>query len=281
MSVILYGKPVAEDIQADLTLRVAALKEKNIIPKLAILRAGERMDDTAYENKVLKLCMAVGIDFQVKVMADSTPQDLFEEQLVKLNNDPDIHGILVFRPLPKHIDEEKICSMIDPAKDIDCMNSENLKKVFIGDGSRIPPCTPEAVISILKHYNYQLTGKNVVIINRSLVLGKPLAMLFMEENSTVTICHSKTKDLPSITKNADIVVTGIGKGKFFTEEYFSENNTVVDVGINFVDGSMCGDIDYTAVAEKVKAITPVPGGVGIVTSNILLRHLVEVAETKL
>lgn len=281
MAITLYGKPVAEAIKADLKERVEALKEKNIKPKLAILRAGERMDDTAYENRVLKLCMEVGIDFQVKVTTRTVPHEIFEEHLIKLNNDPDIHGILVFRPLPEQIDEERICSMIDPSKDIDCMNSENLKKVFIGDKSRMSPCTPEAVISILKHYGYDLTGKNVAIVNRSLVLGKPLAMLFMEENSTVTVCHSRTKDLPSITREADIVVTGIGRANFFTEEYFSEKNTVVDVGINFAEDKMCGDVQFDAAAEKVEAITPVPGGVGIVTSTILLRHLVESAESRI
>ena len=280
MSITLYGKPVTEAIQEDIIKRVAALKEKNIKPKLAILRAGERLDDTAYENRVLKICMALGIDFQVKVTARTIPQELFEEQLIKLNNDPDIHGILVFRPLPEQIDEDRICSLIDPSKDIDCMNSENLKKVFIGDKSRISPCTPEAVIAILKHYNYDLTGKNVVIVNRSLVLGKPLAMLFMEENATVTVCHSRTKDLPSITREADIVVTGIGRAGFFGPEYFSEKNTVIDVGINFVEDKMCGDVVYDEAAETVEAITPVPGGVGIVTSTILLRHLVESAEAR-
>lgn len=278
MTEILYGKPVSEKIKADISARAEALKSENINPKLAILRAGERPDDIAYENRVLKMCDSVGIEAEVCAVPQDISQDEFAAALKKLNDDREIHGILMFRPLPKQLDENEMCSLIAPEKDIDCMNSENLKKLFIGDDSGIAPCTPEAVIEILKHYDYKLQGKNVVIVNRSLVLGKPLSMLFLRENSTVTICHSKTENLPEITKNADILVSGIGRPKFFGAEYVSDKNTVVDVGINFADGKMCGDMDFDAVSENLQAITPVPGGIGTVTSTILLRHLIEAAE---
>lgn len=279
MSIILYGKPVSEKIRNDVSERAAAFKSsRGAAPKLAILRAGERPDDLAYEKRVLKMCGDVGIDTEVISHPADVSHEIFRKSLTGLNDDDDIHGILVFRPLPKQIDEVEICSLISPEKDIDCMNSENLKKIFIGDDSAIAPCTPEAVIEILKHYEYELQGKNVVIVNRSLVLGKPLAMLFLNENSTVTVCHSKTEGLADIIKNADIFVSGIGRAKYFDDRYVSEKNVVIDVGINFADGKMCGDIDLDAVSGKVQAVTPVPGGVGGVTSAVLLRHLIEAAE---
>ena len=279
MSIILYGKPVSEKIRNNISERAAAFKNsRGAAPKLAILRAGERPDNLAYEKRVLKMCGDVSIDTEVVAHPGDVSHDDFKMSLAELNDNADVHGILVFRPLPKQINEAEICSMISPEKDIDCMNSENLKKIFIGDDSAIAPCTPEAVIEILKHYDYELQGKNAVIVNRSLVLGKPLAMLFLKENSTVTVCHSKTEDLADVIKNADIFVSGIGKAKYFDDSYVSEKNIVIDVGINFADGKMCGDVDLDAVSEKVQAVTPVPGGVGGVTSAVLLRHLIEAAE---
>ena len=279
MSIILYGKPVSEKIRNNISERAAAFKNsRGAAPKIAILRAGERPDNLAYEKRVLKMCGDVSIDTEVVAHPGDVSHDDFKKSLAELNDNADVHGILVFRPLPKQINEAEICSMISPEKDIDCMNSENLKKIFIGDDSAIAPCTPEAVIEILKHYDYELQGKNAVIVNRSLVLGKPLAMLFLKENSTVTVCHSKTEDLADVIKNADIFVSGIGKAKYFDDSYVSEKNIVIDVGINFADGKMCGDVDLDAVSEKVQAVTPVPGGVGGVTSAVLLRHLIEAAE---
>ncbi len=279
MSIILYGKPVSENIKNDVSERAAAFKaSRGTSPKLAILRAGERHDDIAYEKRVLKLCSDVGIDTYVAAHPADVDHNTFKESLTALNDNTDIHGILVFRPLPDQIDEAEICSIISPEKDIDCMNSENLKKIFIGDDSAIAPCTPEAVIEILKHYDCKLQGKNVVIVNRSLVLGKPLAMLFLNENSTVTVCHSKTENLAEIIKNADIFVSGIGRARYFDASYVSDKNIVIDVGINFSDGNMCGDVDFDALCDYVQAVTPVPGGVGGVTSAILLRHLIEAAE---
>jgi len=273
---LLKGKPVADRIKEGILQTVSDCRSagKNL-PRLAILRVGERADDIAYESRILKNCESVGIEAEVTQVEDSINLISFLEVLDKLNNDPNIHGILIFRPLPEQLDVEQISKAIKPEKDIDCMSPVNTEKVFKGDASGILPCTPEAVIEILKHYDYELTGKNVAIVNRSMVLGRPLAMLFLNENATVTICHSKTIDLPGITSKADIVVTGVGKGNFFKQKYFSENSIVIDVGINFEDGNLCGDVDFGSVSEEVAAITPVPGGVGTVTSMILLNNVIK------
>lgn len=279
MSKILYGEPVFKKIKSDLSQRAAAFKSSRAFsPKLSILRAGERSDDLAYENRILNMCADIGIDTELIVHPSDVSHDIFIQSLKDLNARPDIHGILVFRPLPEQIKEDAVCSLISPIKDIDCMNPENLKKIFTGDKSAVTPCTPRAVIEVLKHYGYELEGKNVVIVNRSLVLGKPLAMLFLQENSTVTICHSKTKDLADIIKRADIFVSGVGRAKFFDASCVSSETVVIDVGINFVDGKMCGDVDFDAISKKAQAVTPVPGGIGVVTSVILLSNLMDAAE---
>lgn len=194
----------------------------------------------------------------------------------KLNNDNSISGILVFRPLPKHIDEVKIRETISPDKDVDCMHPLNLARIFEGDMSGFGPCTPKAAMEILLHNNVNLEGKNVVVVNRSMVLGKPLAMMLLEKNATVTICHSRTKNLHEITSEADVVVTALGKAKFFDKKYFNEKSICIDVGISLdSEGKLSGDIDYPKVSEFVSMITPVPGGVGSVTTSILLSHVVD------
>lgn len=273
---LLNGKPVADKIKEEIIKTVEECKaDRRSLPKLAILRAGERPDDLAYESRILKNCAEIGIEAEATVVDDNIETVNFVETLKRLNDDPGIHGILVFRPLPEQLDMEVINRTIRPEKDIDCMSPVNAEKIFTEDPAGIPPCTPEAVIEILKYYSYELAGKNVSIVNRSMVLGKPLSMLFLSENSTVTICHSKTRDLPRVTAGADIVVTGAGKAKFFGKEYFTGDSVVVDVGINMDNGNLCGDVDFEAVSNSVAAITPVPGGVGTVTSMILLRHVIK------
>lgn len=273
MSTALKGKPAADQIKEQLTAEVARFKKKGIYPKIGILRVGDREDDLAYEQRVLKNCTEIGIAAQVAAMPKEISQEDFLATLYNMNRDRDVHGILIFRPLPDQLDGLEISAAIDPGKDIDSMSPVNAGKIFLGEEDGIPPCTPEAVLEILDYYGYELSGKHVVIVNRSMVLGKPLAMLFLKKNATVTICHSKTKDLSEFTKNADIVVTGVGKARFFGRHYFNENSVVVDVGINFEDNKLYGDVDYDQVSELVSAITPVPGGVGSVTSMILLRHI--------
>ena len=273
---LLKGKPVADRIKEEIVKTVEECKaERRSLPKLAVLRVGERPDDVAYESRVLKNCTELGIEAEIMAVDDNINMVNFIETLSRLNADPEIHGILVFRPLPEQLDMDEVSRTIRPDKDVDCMSPVNAEKIFIGDPTGIPPCTPEAVIEILKYYGYDLAGKNVAVVNRSMVLGRPLSMLFLAENSTVTICHSRTKELSNVTAGADIVVTGAGKAKFFGKEYFTGDSVVIDVGINMDNGSLCGDVDFEAVSDSVSAITPVPGGVGIVTSMLLLSHVIK------
>jgi len=273
---LLNGKPVADKIKQEIIKTVTECRDSGTCyPKLSILRVGNRADDVAYESRVLKNCSELGIEAETLVVDNNVTTVNFLEILNRLNEDSKIHGILIFRPLPLQLDMEVISRAIKPEKDIDCMSPVNTEKIFTGDQSGIPPCTPEAVIELLKYYQYDLSGKNVVIVNRSMVLGKPLSMLFLSENATVTICHSKTRDLPKVTNGADIVVTGAGKSKFFGKEYFNKDSVIVDVGINMENGSLNGDVDFKEVSESVAAISPVPGGVGTVTSMILLKHVIK------
>jgi methylenetetrahydrofolate dehydrogenase (NADP+) / methenyltetrahydrofolate cyclohydrolase len=279
MGLKLAGKPVVESLRENIKSRVSSLAEKNVSPTMLLIRVGEREDDISYERGILKNCDLLGIKINVKQL----PVDVTMEEVTKVfeeaNKDANVHGIMIFRPLPDHLDMDAIVNLIDPAKDIDCMSPVNLEKVFEGHSDGFAPCTPKAVIEILKHYEVPLKGANVVVAGRSLVVGKPLAMLLLDENATVTICHSRTKDMPSVTSKADIVVAAIGKAKFMTEDFFSEDQVVVDVGINDDgNGKICGDVDYDAVFDKVKALNPAIGGVGLITTTILLNHVVQACE---
>lgn len=276
MSTELKGSPVAAKIRSGIIEKMAMCRMKGVDPTIAIVRVGNRADDVAYEIQVRANCEKIGLTCRIYSLPEDISQALFEVELSIINANPDIHGILLFRPLPGHLDEEYISSLVSPEKDIDCMNPENLSRLFLGREDAFPPCTSEAVVEMLKYYDVPLEGANVVVVNRSMVLGKPLALLLLQENATVTVCHSRSKDLPSIMREADIVVAGIGKPRFFDRTCFSEKNTVIDVGINFVDGKMTGDVDPNA-AEVVEAVSPVPGGVGSVTTMILLRHAVDSA----
>lgn len=278
MTEILYGKPVAAAIQEDVKERAARLTEAGHVPGLAILRVGNRSDDLAYENRLKNLCRNLGIKYEVIKMNRQVSQEDFEYVLDRLSRSEDTDGILVFRPLPPQIDEDRVARRIPLDKDIDRMNPENLTILFTELAEEYCPCTPEAVIEILKYHNVPMEGANVAIVNRSLVLGRPLAMMFLKNNATVTMCHSRTRDLASVTSKADILVAGIGRAGFFGAEYIGKQTTVIDVGINFVDGKMTGDVVFEEADGKAKAITPVPGGVGAVTSSLLLRHVVESAE---
>lgn len=272
---LLSGKETAaalkEKIAKEASRRAAAAGGRP--PCLAILRVGENGPDVAYEERVLKNGRELGIAVEVRAFPPDISEEGLLEEVRKVNEDPQIDSMLIFRPLPGHVNEERIALAVKPEKDADCMNPIQLQRLLMGDKNAIAPCTPEAVIAILKHYGISLAGKRVAVVNRSLVLGKPLALLFLQENATVTICHSRTKELSALLRESDIVVTGIGKPRFFGPESFREDAVVVDVGINFVDGKMCGDVDFEQVQDQVAAITPVPGGVGAVTSTILLAHV--------
>lgn len=276
MTDVLRGKVVADKIKEQMAKDIAALKEAGKIPTLGIVRLGNNPDDISYEKSIIKNCERLEINSKVFEREEETNTDQLVSLMEELNEDKTISGIIVFRPLPKHIDETKIREAISPDKDVDCMHPLNLAKVFEGDMSGFVPGTPKSAMEILLDNKVELEGKNVVVVNRSMVLGKPLLMMLLNENATVTICHSRTKNLHEITSGADVVVTALGKAKFFDEKYFNENSICIDVGVSLTeDGKLSGDIDYDKVSPMVKAITPVPGGVGSVTTSLLLSQVVE------
>lgn len=279
MAKLLKGKDVVENLNEKLSKKVNELKTKGINPTLAILRVGEKADDLSYERGAIKRCQLVGVDVKVVALPVDVSENEFFDTLDKLNNDITIHGILMFRPLPKHIDEAKARNMLSPAKDVDGSTDLSLAGVFTNTNLGFSPCTAEAAMEILKYYNIPLSGKKVAVIGRSLVIGRPIAMLLMHENATVTICHTKTVDVPGITKNADIVVVASGQMESVGADYLREKQTVIDVGIswNSEKNKLCGDVKFDEVEGIVDAITPVPGGVGGVTTSILVKHVIEAA----
>lgn len=279
MAELLLGKSVTASINEKIMADVALLKEKGISPKLGIIRVGENESDISYERGAVKRCETLGVEYEKFLLpADVTTEDVLKV-IEQVNEDNNIHGVLMFRPLPKGLDSEKIENALKPEKDVDCMTEASIGSVFTGKAKGYPPCTPQACMEILKYYGYDLTGKNVVVIGRSLVVGKPVAMMCMKENATITICHTRTKNMPEIAKKADILIVAAGHAKTVTADYVSEGQVVIDVGINVdADGKLCGDVDFESVEPIVSAITPVPGGVGGVTTSVLLSHVVTAAK---
>ena len=279
MGELIKGKPVADKITEDVKAQVAELNSKGIYPKLQIIRVGEREDDISYERGALKRMATCGVLTEVKTLPVDITQEDFIKELKASNDDKAVHGILVFRPLPKQLDENVLKYIIDPKKDIDCFNPANVAKVVEGDKTGFAPCTPSAVMEILKFYNVELTGKNVVVLGRSMVVGKPQAMLMLQENATVTICHSKTKELSKVAASADVLVAAIGRAKMVTKDFVGNNAVVIDVGINVDEnGNLCGDVNTEECLDKVSLITPVPGGVGAVTTSVLAKHVVKACQ---
>ena len=279
MAQILKGTPVAAAITEELRRRADALKEKNIYPALAILRVGENESDIAYERGALKRCEKVGITaVQTHLPATCTQEELMRE-IDKINSDESIHGCIMFRPLPKHLDEQMACDALKPSKDVDSMTAQSLITVFTGRGDGFAPCTAQSVIEMLDYYGYDPKGKNIVVIGRSLVIGKPVSMLLQKRNATVTMCHTKTHDMPAVCRGADILIAAAGKMRMISEEYTNPAQVVIDVGVNPApDGGICGDVDFDSVSSKVSAISPVPSGVGSVTTAVLCKHVIEAAE---
>ena len=279
MAKLLKGKDVVEALNEKLSKDVEELKSKGITPTLGILRVGERPDDLSYERGALKRCEQVGVQVKVFALPEDVSETEFFDTLGKLNEDITMHGILMFRPLPKHIDGEKARRLLRADKDVDGCTDLSLAGVFTNTKLGFAPCTAEAAMEILKFYGIQLTEKKVAVIGRSLVIGRPVAMMLMHENATVTICHTKTVDVPSITKEADIVVVASGQMESVGTDYLSEGQTVIDVGISWNDkkNKLCGDVIFDEAEPIVDAITPVPGGVGGVTTSILVKHVVEAA----
>lgn len=279
MTEILKGAPVAAKLNEEMAAAVTELKNKGINPTLAILRVGEREDDLSYERGACKRCEQVGVTVVNAVLPADVEESEFFRVLDDLNNNDKVHGILMFRPLPKHIDGEKARKMLNPAKDVDGCTDGSLAGVFTNTEIGFPPCTAEAAMKILEYYNIDPKGKNVTVIGRSLVIGRPVAMMLMHKNATVTICHTRTVDVPAITRKAEIVIAASGQMESVNKEYLSEGQTVIDVGIGWNEDKqkLCGDVLFEEADGLVDKITPVPGGVGSVTTSVLVSHVVEAA----
>lgn len=272
----LGGKEVADKIVEDLKVKVEDLKGKGISPKLAILRVGARDDDLAYERGVLKRFESAGVEVEVTAVDAGISQEELDKTFDGINNDPKVHGILVFRPLPKGLSDEHMRRTIDPGKDSDFMDIRNMENVLAGVPDAAAPCTAEAVMALIRHYQIETKGKKVTVVGRSLVIGKPAALLLTTANATVTVCHTKTVNIKEECKNADIIVACCGVAKMITEKFVKPGQIVIDVGMNVdEEGKLCGDVDYEKVSEIADAVTPVPGGVGSITTAILLKHVVD------
>ena len=280
MAQILTGKEVAAAINDRSRKTVEKLRKEGITPTLAILRVGERADDLSYERGAVKRCEEVGITVRKVTLPEDVTSDIFFGALTELNEDPSVHGILMFRPLPAQIDNEKARLSIAPEKDIDGCTDGSLTGVFTGRPIGFAPCTAQAVIEILDYYGIDIAGKKAVVLGRSLVVGKPVSMLLLNRNATVTVCHTKTKDDPAEAREADILVACTGKMEKVGAEYAREGQVVIDVGIswNEAKGKLCGDCRFEELEPLVSAITPVPGGVGAVTTSVLVSHVAEAAE---
>lgn len=279
MAQLWKGAPVAAALTEELSQRAQTLVAKGITPTLAIVRVGERPEDLSYERGALKRCEKVGIAVRQYLLTAASSQTDLMEVIEEINRDDSIHGCLLFRPLPKHMDEAAICAALSPAKDVDGITAGSLAAVFSGSGAGYPPCTAQACLEILDHYGYELKGKRAVVVGRSLVIGKPVSMLLLGRHATVTICHTRTADLPAECRRADLLVAAAGKAGAVSAQCLASGQVVLDVGINVdEDGNLVGDVDFAAAENSVEAITPVPGGVGAVTTSVLARHVIEAAE---
>ena len=289
----LLGKEVTEALNAKLQAKVAELKEKGITPKLGIIRCGENPSDLSYEKGATARAELIGVEVEKFLLPEDVTKEALIAQIEAINADDSIHGVLMFRPLPKHLkaDQNEICNKLDPRKDVDCMTDLSNAGVFEGRSDLgFPPCTPQACMEILAHYGIDCKGKKAVVIGRSLVVGKPAAMMLMDRNATVTICHTKTVDTAAIAREADILVSAAGVLNSLTKDFVRPGQVVIDVSINWDaekinakggKGGIAGDAVFAEVEPIVDAITPVPGGVGSVTTSVLIGHVVEAAERTL
>ncbi|MCL2826878.1 MAG: bifunctional 5,10-methylenetetrahydrofolate dehydrogenase/5,10-methenyltetrahydrofolate cyclohydrolase [Eggerthellaceae bacterium] len=278
MATILKGSEVVEAMNNEIAAEVEKLKARGVDPTLAIVRVGERGDDISYERGATKRAEKVGVAVRNVLL----PEDVSQEELIAaiegLNADDAVHGVLLFRPLPKHIDEDAVRNTLDPRKDIDGITDLSLAGVFASSGTGFAPCTAQACMEILDFFGYDLKGKSAVVVGRSLVVGKPAAMMLLDRNATVTVAHSRTQDLAGVCRSADVVIACVGRAAMVGADYLRAGQVVIDVGINVAeDGSLIGDVDFGAAESIVDAITPVPGGVGTVTTSVLVKHVVQSA----
>lgn len=280
MAQLLKGAPVAQAISTELKARVEALAYRGVTPTLAIVRVGQRDDDLAYERAAMKRCDGIGIRVVSFVLPATCSQDEVLDVMRQVNEDPSIHGCLLLRPLPKTIDEAAVCAALKASKDVDCITDQSLFGVFANMPLGFPPCTAEACILMLDHYGFELEGANVCVVGRSLVIGKPVSMMLQARNATVTMCHTRTRDLAGVCAAADILIVAAGHMGTIGADAVSANQCVLDVGINWdaQAGKLCGDVAFADVEPIVGAISPVPGGIGSVTTAVLAKHVVESAE---
>lgn len=279
MATRINGKEVSAKLRIDLKKQVEEfIQKKGVTPGLAVVLVGDDPASAVYVRNKHRACAEVGIRSDVYTLPKETTEEELLDLLARLNQDETVHGILVQLPLPRHISEESVIHAIRPDKDVDAFHPENVGKIMLGRYNFLP-CTPAGVMELLRHYNIKIEGQNCVVIGRSNIVGKPQALLLTEANGTVTVCHSRTKDLAEITRRADIIVVAIGRPRFLTRDMVKEGATVIDVGINRLpDGSLCGDADFDAIEPIAAAITPVPGGVGPMTITMLLENTLRAAE---
>ena len=278
----LRGDSAANRIQEQIREKLEAYKCSDDypgrLPKLGIVRVGKNEDDLAYEKSALKRIDSLGMETEVFEFPENIENDLFLKGFRAVNEREDIDGILLFLPLPGSINEKQVLEILDPEKDLDGLTSANQARLYAGDMNGFVPCTADAVVQILKHAEIDLTGKNVAVLGRSIVIGKPVSMLLTAEDATVTMCHSKTADIKEICRRSDIVVAAVGRARMVDGDYIKDGSIVIDVGINVdPEGNLCGDVDYESASGKAALITPVPGGVGSVTTTILASHLLDAA----
>ena len=282
MATILKGAPVVAAMNEANAARCAALKARGVTPTLAVVRVGARPDDLSYEKGVLTRCGKVGVEVKQFLLPEDAAQEQLLDVIAQVNADPAIHGCLLFRPLPKQFDDRTIRAALAPEKDIDGITDGSLAGVFTNSAIGYPPCTAQACLEILKYYQVPLSGKRAVVVGRSLVVGKPAAMMLDRENATVTLCNSRTRNLPALCQEADVVVVAMGKQGAIGGEHLRAGQVVVDVGIHVnEEGRLCGDVRFDEAEPLVEAVTPVPGGVGTVTTSVLVGHVVEAAEKAL
>lgn len=281
MAELLKGAPAAKAIIEDLIPRVEKLTAAGVVPTLAIVRLGEEGSQLSYQRNATRKCESIG----ARVLSFDLPESSSQEELLamieSINTRRDIHGCLILRPLPGHIDERAVCEALAPEKDLDCATALSLAAVFSGRGAGYPPCTAQACLEMLDHYRVDVAGKHVVVVGRSLVVGRPVSLLLQACNATVTMCHSRSVGLPELCRRADVLVVAAGKAGLIGAEHLSPGQTVIDVGINVVGDKLCGDVRFEEAEGIVAAVSPVPGGVGAVTTAVLAKHLVQAAEAGL
>lgn len=282
MATLLKGPEVTAALNAKLVKQTAELKAAGIYPTMAMLRVGEREEDISYERGAVKRCQHIGVAIRQYVLPLDSTQETMLAVIQGLNADPTVHGVLIFRPLPQHMDDAVIRNALHPSKDLDGISNASLSSVFSGISTGFPPCTAQACLEIIDYYGIELKGRRVAVIGRSLVVGKPVSMMLLDRDATVTICHRNTENLPAICREAEVLIVAAGQAGVVDKSYLAPGQTVIDVGIHpDASGKISGDVIFEEADPLVRAITPVPGGVGAVTTTVLIKHLIEAARRKL